>query len=325
MAKSETKSETASETNSTQQSISSTVKPFFHTTVNVTEWMKNEITKLLENKKFKIVTFDIDTEIMARMSRMSVFNNVTLKFQDGDGKIHLLENYSSANKKYDESSDVRWLVDGIKELEMAALLKYGSTTLSTKKVSEGSTPKLPKNTKIEKVKNCNLEIELYTNGKASDFVGFLTDRKCVERWTCGKAKIEDGCILLEGVKMSGIESVRKNGIEGAKMSGIESVRKNAKTTGVESVKMDPKTNGMNSEVKEGEQKLKMKFNKKGWDESEVVMTFTQVENSVKIVLRQSKVPIEEKDETQVFWHRCVFGMISVAFNAVIKSFSSKII
>lgn len=182
----------------------STRNSFFHNTVNITEWMKERVSKLLEDKGHVLISLDLNAEVMTRMSHLTVINNINLQTKDKHGDMHFLNNYSSISKEYDGDKDTRWLVDAIKEAEAEALLKFGGKALQTE-VQDAYQPRVVDVGSVGLKDTDDIKIVVYFSAAAAELAQFLGERQFIERWTGGSARFEGTRVVMENVILDAIE------------------------------------------------------------------------------------------------------------------------
>lgn len=259
--------------------------PFFHHSVNISEWMRDRIAAILEKRELVLVSLDCNAEVMARMSNLTVINNVNLEFRDAKGGMHSFNNYSSVNKYYDGPKDTSWLVDQIKEAEMEAVLKYGGKALRTEDCGAAGDARGAGAASVGATELRNTEeivMELYASTTVDEMARFLTDRGFIERWTCGRARFDDSGLYFENLRL---EDIR---LEGGDRQGADRA-------------------------------VSLRYRWQDWEGfSRVRIALMQAGNCTKLTLRQSDVPVDAVDMVRRHWNEEVFGMISRAFNCAVR-------
>lgn len=182
-----------------------------HKTINVTEWMKKTIEDFLIAKRFTIVLFSIDSEIMTRMGKMSILNNLSLKIVNEEGKNYSLEGYSSSNIEYD-NIELKWLIDFIKEREVEAILKFGGKVLGTEEDQKN------KNIKVElelvgKKTEENKKFSVFVASNVKEFMSFFLERNFQMAWMGPTTKVEGVEFKFENVVLKDIKKINENSIE----------------------------------------------------------------------------------------------------------------
>jgi activator of HSP90 ATPase len=178
---------------------------FLHKTINVTEWMKEHIEKYVHSKGYNVVLFDINTEVMTRMGKITTINTFTLKMKDKNGNLIVMENYNSMNKEY-EDMNLKWLVDFVKEREMEAILVFGGKALGTEKQSL-STPDKNVEFEVQGEKNFgNLKITIFFSSCIQDMIKFITVKSFYMFWMGPTLEENNGVISFENVSLRNIQN-----------------------------------------------------------------------------------------------------------------------
>ncbi|ELA41210.1 uncharacterized protein VICG_01699 [Vittaforma corneae ATCC 50505] len=177
---------------------------FLHKTTNVTAWMREGIEKFIAEKGYAIVLFDIDSEIMTRLGKITIINTFTLKMKDKSGNIISVDNYSSINKEYDDLS-LKWLIDFVKEREMEAILKFGGKALGTESESARSNKQVEFKVQGEK-RYGSLMLEIYFSSNIQDMIKFIAEPQFHVFWMGPTMKNDGGSISFENVVLRNIQS-----------------------------------------------------------------------------------------------------------------------
>ena len=181
-----------------------------HKTFNVTEWMKEQIQNFITEKGYTIALFTIDSEIMVRMGKISILNNISLKIVDSDGKNFSLDGYSSTSKEYD-SLELKWLVDFIKEKEKEAILRFGGKALGTENSKE-----IKKDVEFElvgKKTEENSKFSVFFASNVKELMSFFLERNFQSAWIGPSGKIEDNETKIDNVTLKGIKATNSHSIE----------------------------------------------------------------------------------------------------------------
>jgi activator of HSP90 ATPase len=254
---------------------------FLHKTKNVTQWMKNEIETHLQEKDYEIGLLTVDCEIMARMNKISILNNVNLKISNKKGENFSLQNYNSSNVEYDDLK-LKWLVDFIKEREKQAVLKFGGIDESANKMNAEATGQ---NVIVEisgKKEFEKLTFSTLFNSKADELMSFFTEKKYILHWAGPATTFES------------IDNENSNFI----LISFESIV----------LKNIVKTKNI----------IEMEYKWKDWSNfSKVRLEFLKIGEHVRIDLKQEKIPVGLKDNVFNHWNTRIFSIISLIFRAPI--------
>ncbi|KAI4292034.1 hypothetical protein PAPHI01_1308 [Pancytospora philotis] len=177
---------------------------FFHSSVNISIWMKERITEVLAGRGCTPIKLEVTAEVMSRMSKMAVINNVDAQYRDCSGKLYELNNYSSISKSYECPRSDRWFVDAVKELEMEAMLKFGGKTLGTKPAEH--SPKLIGADAAQQENTDDLRLTLLFCTTLAELRAFLTERDFIYRWSLGRASFEADAVRFEAMELRDIKA-----------------------------------------------------------------------------------------------------------------------
>ncbi|KAI5151555.1 hypothetical protein ENBRE01_2216 [Enteropsectra breve] len=258
---------------------------FFHSSVNVTEWMRKKIEDAVEKKGYVLVMMDINTETMSRMSKLGILNNISLKIKDKDNEIYSLDGYSSSSRVRDEHKKLRWLVDEIKEFEGTAMLKYGGATMQTQSNTKDYSPKDISVKNAEQAKYETLSFAIGLCSTVNEVTVFLTEENFIKIWSFGRAAFAEGGYEFEAVKTRDISRAIEN-----------------------------------AQAKDAAATIAMEYKWKDWAEySKVSMRLEQIGSTVKVSLVHSGIPVGLRDQLRVWWNERVFRSISEIFRCAIKT------
>lgn len=186
------------------QSKSMQNENFLHKTTNVTAWMRKCIESFVTEKGYVIVLFDIDSEIMTRLGKITIINTFRLKLKDKSGNVISVDNYSSTNTEYDDLN-LKWLIDFVKEKEMEAILKFGGKTLGTEIEAVESNKQVEFKVMGEK-KYGSLNIEIYFSSNVHDMIEFITMPQFNMIWMGPTMRNDNGTISFENVIFKNMQS-----------------------------------------------------------------------------------------------------------------------
>lgn len=251
---------------------------FFHSSVNITEWMKRRVAETVEARGYTVVLMRADAEVMTRMSQVTVINSVTVHFRKGDGDIFVLDGYSSVNKEYDRAKNTRWLVDALKEIEMEAILKFGGKALRTQTGPE-YVPRSVDVRAAEVRDREDLKVEYYFTSTVAEMARFFSDSDCIARWTLGRASFGAEGIAFGGVTIRNVRAQEKGSCS--------------------TVTMDYKWDAWR-------------------DFSSVSIELSQIGQNVRLVLVQKGIPLGSADAVKRHWHEQVLIPISQFFRCPMK-------
>lgn len=261
---------------------------FFHRTLDISGWMREEIAKLLGGRGLSIITADVSAEIMTRMSHISVINNISVKYKSADGRVFFLDNYSSASGSYDGERSAKWLIDEIKELEMRAVLRYGGGVYgSVEREAEEYQPIEQQMgvSAAERLSTSDLRIGLDLSAPVSDVVKFLTEREFVARWMLGRGSFEEAAGSASGRTFS------RAAFDGNEFYGLKISR----------------------------DRIELRFKRTEWaEDSTVTIGLTDAGTTTHLELVQENVPVDAVDMMGAFWRGSVFRVISMLFSCAIK-------
>lgn len=178
-----------------------------HKTTNITEWIKTAIKEHLLSKGYSIAMFNVECEIMTRMGKITIMNNLNLKIVDENGNDFTIEGYNNTNKEYDDLR-LKWLVDFIKEKEAEALINFS------------------KNAEVEKPTDLQVEFEVsgkkihedfkfyvMFNSNVKDLISFMVDAKYQLMWGGASAKVDGNDLMFENITLKDIKVVNGDSIE----------------------------------------------------------------------------------------------------------------
>lgn len=178
---------------------------FFHRTMDISDWMKNKLTDLVESHGGNVIDMLVETALVTRMSKMCALNSVTLKFTDKNGEAKELQNYSNEDKNYEGSSGMGWLVTGIKELEAQAVLEFAASLRGYQSDTD-YTPKVPSVEHGDVVTHDNLHFELRFAGKAAEMQRFLTEEPYARGWAGPAGTVGGGRVTFEDVVLTDLRA-----------------------------------------------------------------------------------------------------------------------
>lgn len=181
-----------------------------HKTFNVTEWMKEAISEFLTGKGFEIVMFSIDSQILTRMAKMTILNNLSLKFIDKTGKNYSLQGYSSVSNEYDDL-ELKWLVDFIKERETEAILKFGGIALGTE-INQHENKKVEFELVGKKTQE-NRSFSMLFASNVTEFMSFFLEKNFIQIWMGPTCKFEKDEMKFENVTIKDVKKVNDKCIE----------------------------------------------------------------------------------------------------------------
>lgn len=182
-----------------------------HKTYNVTEWMKEEIKNYLIEKGYTVALFSIDSEIIIRMGKISILNNINLKIVDSTDKSFSLDGYSSVNKEYD-NLELKWLTDFIKEKEKEAILKFGGKALGTETSKEAKANEVEFELVGKKTEE-NFKFSVFFASNVKELMSFFLERNFQSAWIGPNGKIEGDEMKIENVTLKGIKLLNSHSIE----------------------------------------------------------------------------------------------------------------
>ncbi|KAI5171439.1 hypothetical protein PAEPH01_1625 [Pancytospora epiphaga] len=251
---------------------------FFHNSVNISDWMKEKVTETVAKRGYTVVIIRCDAEVMTRMSQVTAISTVTVHFKDSKGTIFSLDGYSSVNKEYDKSKNTRWLVDALKEIEMEAVLKFGGKALKTQ-VDPSYVPKSVNVNNAEVQDKEEFKVEYYFATTVAEMTRILSEDDYIMRWTFGRAVKEEGCFSFDSVTIKDISVENKKDVV----------------------------------------VITMKYKRADWTNySSVVIRLSQLGDNLRLVLKQSNIPLGSAELVKRHWYEQIFITISQLFRCPMK-------
>lgn len=182
---------------------------FLHKTINVTDWMKESIEKYVISKEYTILLFNINSEIMTRMGKITIINTFSLKMKDKNDNLIVLDDYNSINKEYDDLS-LKWLIDFVKEKEMEAILKFGGKALGTE-TNEVEKIGKQESFKVEGEKKYgSFKMDMYFSSTVHDMIDFISNPRFYNIWMGPDMKEVNNTVTFENIIFSNIKKMENS-------------------------------------------------------------------------------------------------------------------
>lgn len=169
--------------------------------------MEEKIRGLFDKKSCSVISLEVSSELISRMSKLSVLNTVNTRFTNKEGEILELSNYNSSEKEYEGSSGVGWLIYAIKEYEAQAALEFGGyllETIKTERTEEPPQAVLNRETKTTTIESVPISVECYFTAEAKEILKFLSEPSFVQYWT-GR-EVKEGNVTFENVVLRNIQA-----------------------------------------------------------------------------------------------------------------------
>lgn len=173
------------------------------TECDISGWCSEKIKKELESRGYVVHGMDVMVKLCQRMNSLGLVYMIS--FDCGkDGKKHGIRNFCSITEETDGMEDFEWFLEFFKEMEMEAVLKFGSNVLDVEREVERKHCDV-KSIDAPEMKTTDVSYATSINCTMDEIREFICKEEFVSMWSGNRAMFDGGEMKLDNVIMQDLK------------------------------------------------------------------------------------------------------------------------
>lgn len=173
-------------------------------TINATKPMNDAVTRLVNEKNYKIITLDLSSEIIIRYGNPGAITTMKLTIKDPQNNIQSLLDYCSTDNDI-SNKELAWVCEFIKKKEKEII--EDAIQSDTKKSNEVRNVNETTYEVSGERKVAEMKLNLCFCSNADEMREYLTKKEFIQLWAGETAKFNENNITFENIELKDIKIV----------------------------------------------------------------------------------------------------------------------